>query len=479
MPPPRKVARPGRAGVAIEIALAISAVILCCVDIRWEIQAGLFPILDEVSTRAIVFFTPYRQLLNFIPVNFYADRPMGWAFIKLMSDGFGFDYPKQAACLAAVHFANCGLAFWLYRRLGVTIPVAIAGVGFFGSLWTSAQTSTYIGEAFDVVCLFFLLGSAIAVLSEKRGASILSALLFLAALRSKEFAIVTPFLLTVLLMLWLPRFDLREIARRLWLHYFILIAFGLRYAYLYRIFRTVLTPGNPYRMDLHVGTVLTSLSYYTALIFGKEDHLIPPVLLGVILASILGWAVWRRRAGVAFGIVGYVLTALPVSLMPNIRAPYWAYAPQVFLILALCLIVQEIFVNPWKRAEMRWVAAVCVAIACLGWCVWFRRTAYFNDRVSWTLNVRRVSMRTALDATAQFPKLGAGTHVYISRGPEVMPWLFLAGPCSYLQIVNGEKSITCIWDQPADQIRAEYEQDSGPKYFVDYHEDGSIAVKAR
>ncbi len=463
-----------RAGVVA--VLAVFAAVVCWVDVSWALRPGLFPIQDEISTRAIVVFMPYGQIFNFFPNRFYADRPFGWAFIKLMGNWFGFDYHGQVACLLAIHFANCGLGLWLFRRLGVGVPLAIAGVGLFGGLWTTAQTATYLGESFDMICLFFLLGSTLAVLADRR---VLSAVLFLAALRSKEFAIMTPFLLTVLVALRAPRAGLGlALLRRLWLHYVILLVFGLRYAYLYRYFRTEVTADNPYHMDIHLGTVLRSLSYYTSLVFGADGlWQIPPVALGLVLAGIAGWAILRRRAGIAFGIIAYVLTALPVLLMPNTRAAFWIYAPQLFLILALCLVVEEVLGYASRREQVQWVGAACVAVVCLSWCVAFRRSDYFRNRVSWTVDVRRISMRTAREAEAQFPRMGPGTHVYVNHALDTHPWLFAAGPCSYLQIVNREKSITCVINQPGERVRALYESDLGPKYFVDYREDGSITVR--
>ncbi len=307
-----------RSRIAVHALLALIAAILCWLDVSWALHRGLFPYLDEISTQNTVVFRSYAQLANFFPTTYYADRPTGWVFLKLMGDWFGFDYRRQAACLIAIHFANCGLAFWLFRRLGVSIPVAIAGVGLFGGLWTTAQTATYLGEAFDPICLFFLLGCVLAMLAERE---ILSAVLFLLALRSKEFAIVTPFLLTVLVALRVPRVGLLALLRRLWLHYLILMVFGLRYVFLYRAYKAHMAPDNLYRMDVHVSTVLKSLTYYTGLVFGEEEawQKIPPVLLGVVLVVILGWAILRRRAGIAFGLTAYVLTALPVLLMPNLR----------------------------------------------------------------------------------------------------------------------------------------------------------------
>jgi len=42
--------------------------------------------------------------------------------------------------------------------------------------------------------------------------------------------------------------------------------------------------------------------------------------------------------------------------------------------------------------------------------------------------------------------------------------------------VNRQQGIDCVIDQPTDQLRASYASDPGPKYFADYHDDGSITV---
>ena len=334
-----------------------------------------------------------------------------------------------------------------------------------------------------MICLFFLLGSVHAILAEWRGSAILSALLFLAALRSKEFGIVTPILLTVLVALRLPRMPVRQalasLARRLWLHYLIVLVFGIRYLTLLPGYLASLKHDNPYRMDLHVTTVLKSLVYYTALIFGADEsqRQLPPLLLTVALAAVLGWAVLRRRAGVAFGVCAYVLTLLPVCLMPNQRAQFYAYAPQVFLLLVLCLLAEEAIALLGKRERLRWTASVCLAVACLSWCVAFRRSPYFHDRVNWTLGVRRTSLRTARGVDALLPRMGPGTHIYVNHNRGTMPWLFLAPDnCSYLQLVNKQRIIDCVVDKPSEQLRAMYANDPGPKFFVNYHDDGSIDV---
>jgi hypothetical protein len=501
---------------AVQLLLALFAILLCWKDVSWALRPGLFPVFDELSNPALFLCGSYHQIVHFFPDSFFGDRPLGWAFVRLLADLFGFDYTRQVACLLAIHFGSCGMAFLLFRRLGVSVPISIAGLGLFGSLWTTAQTATYPGEAHDVICLFFLLGSALAILWQRRGAAVLSAVLFLAALRSKEFAIVTPVALTVLVALRLPRMPLRNalasLARRLWMHYLILLVFGLRYLSLYRSYRTGFSHDNPYVMDFHAATLLKSLSYYTALIFGADESpwQLPPLLLALGLGAVLCWAVLRRRAGIGFGVCAYVLLLLPVSLIPN-RAPFYVYAPQVFLILALCLLAEEALasvaalrrfrglsfrkqVEPirtperslpetprrlfpsWARNDyLGWVAGVCIALACLLWCVEFRRSTYFRDRVNWNLMVRRAAMRSARDVDAQLPPMGPGTHVYVNHSRDTTPWLFVA-PCPYLQLVNRQRSIDCVIDKPTDQLRKLYASDRGARYFVEYHDDGSLTV---
>lgn len=243
------ILRSARIRVAVQALLALLAILLCWAAVRWSLRPGLFPLLDELSNPELFLDGSYHQIVHFFPDSFFGDRPLGWAFVRLVADLFGFNYTKQVECLLAIHFANCAMAFVLFRRLGASVPIAIAGFGLFGSLWTSAQTATYPGEAHDVICLFFLLASVLALLWERRGTTVLSAILFLAALRSKEFAIVTPVAFTVLVAMRLPRMPfgrtLIAIGRRLWPHYLILLVFGLRYLSLYHAYRASMGPAIP------------------------------------------------------------------------------------------------------------------------------------------------------------------------------------------------------------------------------------------
>jgi len=460
MQPPRRVR------LAVEIALAVFAAALCWRAVAWALRPGQFMILDELSTQKWFLWGPYSSIVHFFPTSFYADRPIGFAFIRLLTDLFGFNYAHQVACQLAVHLANCALALLLFRRLGVGVALSLAGIGLYGSLTTTALTATYIGEAFDVLSLFFLLGSVLAAISERRGAIWASAFLYLAALRSKEFAIVMPILLAILL--WRP---IKDLARLLWPHFTILAIFGIRYLTLLPGYSAVSDAANPYHPEARLSTVIDSLAYYTASIVSARPF--PSVFLAVLFIVVFVWALATGHTAIGFAVAAYILTLLPVCLMPNIRIPYWLYAPGLFLVLAVCLLLQELLARTLPIESRQWTAAVCIALLCLVAATRFRRSP-----VLWHQSVRQICWRTAMDARAQFPVLSAGTHIYVDHGAET-PWLFVPGPCDYLLLVNKQRSISCEINKPRLELLERYDRDRGPKYFVEYHKDGSIAVIAR
>ena len=186
-----------------------------------------------------------RYLVTILPHYAYNDRPVGFVLERWWFEIFGFSYRPQLACLLSIHAANLVLGFFLIRRLGASVLAALSALCVFGTLSTTAQTATYLGAIFDVLCLFLLLCSILAFMSKKPGSAVLSALLFFLALRTKEFAIVLPVLL-------LPIAYFEKNLRRLWIHLAIWVVFLFQYAGLIRRMIATLPAGNPYtiRADL-------------------------------------------------------------------------------------------------------------------------------------------------------------------------------------------------------------------------------------
>src|SRR5208283_110944 len=273
-------------------------------------------------------------------------------------------------CMLVLHFLVCILVFTLLRRLGTGLPLALAGLAAFGCLWCSAFCATYLGGGeHDVLCTLFLLGSTLAVLSERRWLWYLSALFYLLALRSKEWGIVIPVFLTVLLLVRLapgsaPRRLLTEIGKRLWPHYLILLVFGACYLSLRTQAESHLTVGTPYHIDFRLGTIWQSLLYYTSLIVSQDQRPRPWVPFAS-LVLICVYALVRRRWMILFAAFTYVLTLLPVAMIPHQRSQYYAYGPEIFLILAVCLFLEDILDLFCRPPRLRWATAMCAAVVVL------------------------------------------------------------------------------------------------------------------
>ncbi len=428
--------------LAVHLLLAAFAVYVCAKAVSWEIRPRLFPMMDEVGMLTRFLNASYAQVITLLPHAGYNDRPFGFALEQLLYSFFAFDYRPQLICYLAIHSVNCAFGYFLFRRLGVSVPLSIAGIGLFGGLWTTAATVTYLGEV-DMLCLFFLLGSALTFVSEKRGATVLSAVLFLLALRTKEFAIMTPAVFAILGLFMAPQSSARQkvlwVARRLWMHLVIGITFGIVYLTFIPQMRKFAPPGSPYHMQMDARTILDSWSYYIALIFGQDgtilEHL--PLVCGLAVGAILIYSLIRRDLPVLFSLSAFVLFLLPVSMLANQRAQFYAYAPQMFLILAGCLLLERAIALFSKREPVRWAAAVGVALALMSWVVELRRSPYFRNRMAWTLMVRSTSATTAADVQVLLPKLAPGSHIYINNGDQT-PWLFVPGPCAYFQVARRE-----------------------------------------
>jgi|GEM_PF-2394547 len=459
--------------------VALWAVILCWAGVGWAFRAHPMLVQDEIGNLGWTLQVSYRQILRLFPAIIYNDRPTGFALERLLYDCYGFNYYPQLAWFLVFHAGICAMAFVLFRRLGLRLPLACAAVGAFGVLSTTAQTATYLAASFDVLCTFFLLASTLAIFAQRRWLWALSAVFYLLALRSKEFGIVIPVFLTALLVLLsaagtplVRRF--LDAAKRLWPHYAILVIFAARYLWLARDMRVKLPAGSPYYMSFSPVTLAQSFGYYTALIFGAEEHSGAPVW--TVLLIILAYALVRRRAMILAGFGIFALTLLPVSLLPNIHSPFYAYGPQLFLLFAVASFLQKVCDLACRGDNARWWAGVCIALAAMTALSFFRESPYYRARVHWSWMVRDVCGKSAASIQRQLANIGPAAHLYVNSG-STTPWLFAYGDCVYPRIVRHSQAVQCILGQPERQLQAAFALDPFEKYFADYALDGTLTVR--
>lgn len=459
--------------LAVEIVATAVCLALCWKAVSWAMQPGLFMMMDEISNLPRFLNGVTWSGVTILPHYAYNDRPVGFILERWMFDAFGFNYRPQLIGLLLIHLANLVLAFIIFRRLGVSVLLSVTALCVFGTLATTAQTVTYIGANFDVLCLFFILASIVVFLAGKPMAAPLSAFLFFLALRSKEFAIVLPVLLLGIVYCETPIPRPSQVVKRLWIHLVIWAIFLYRYARLIRDMIPTTAPGNPYTIRADFKTVLASLLYYIPLIF----HTSGPHWKWMVLAAtpaIAGYALCRLHRTALWAFAAFLLTILPVSILPGIRYPFYVYAPQVFLLLAFALIIEDVLVLSIKSERSRWFVQIATAALVLASVVSFQRGAYFGDQVSWASGVRRVSAITAADAFKLFPRITPDAWLFINNSQET-PWLLVPGPCDFFNVLERRPALTCVLGSRG-EILDRYQVHKGPKYYLTYGKEGSLQM---
>jgi hypothetical protein len=440
--------------------------------VSWALVPGVFLWMDEIGSLTRLLNRADWLSIGILPKILYNDRPVGFVIARVLFDSLGFDYYRQLHWFLAIHAANLLLGFLLFRRLGIGRIAALAIVACYGMLSTTAQTATYIGTVFDVTCLLLLLCSILTFLGKSRWAQFSSVVFFFLTLRTKEIAIVLPVLLAILAFepsLGLAR-GLRAVVLRLWPHLVIWIVFIVRYASLIPGSFTQAERTSAYHINATPPVIAASFSYYTRLVFGVEPSSTGYlVLAAVALLLVIGLAASNRT--LVFAITGYLLLLLPVAIVPGIRAPFYLYAPQMFLLLALASTVEGL--TRYLPERFRFWAVLGAAVCALLGALHFRESQYFTDRTAFMINVRTISARTASQVSPIMPLIAATNRLEIDSDGDV-PWLFAQGPCDFIHVVTRSRECVCIIrTAPVTEIH----HSDANQTVLRYAHDGSIVVE--
>ncbi|HSR05904.1 MAG TPA: hypothetical protein VLM42_02030 [Bryobacteraceae bacterium] len=459
---------PRKASLSLELLTATLCLYFCWHAVSWALQPGLFMILDEIGNLHMFPVGLTWNSITILPHFAYNDRPVGFALERWWFEIFAFDYRSQLLCLLSIHFANLLLAFFLMRRIGASALATLAALCAFATLSTTAQTATYIGAIFDVLCLFFILATTLAFLSKKPGAAAFSALLFFLALRTKEFAIVLPVLLLAIAYY-------ERTLRRLWIHLSIWAVFLIQYALLIRRMIPSTPAGNPYTIHADPRTILTSFLYFTSLIFHEEAHPRRAAAILLLVGAMALYAAYRRRGWIVWNLAAYALTLLPVTIIPGNRAQFYVYAPALFLLFAAALTLEDLIGLLTTNQRTRWVTVAAATAVVLLSVVLFQKGPYFKNRIAFTLFQRRSAQRTASDLTTLLPHLAPDSQLLLYQGGNVS-WLLFPGPCDYLNLPLRRQAYNCILSNTPDDARQQYAAQKPPKYYLVYSADGSLRL---
>jgi hypothetical protein len=295
-------------------------------NLSWTRQA-------PVSSFVAGLLTPKFQTNNF--------RPAGHLFYREEGRWFGFDFPKYLAATHALHFLNVWLLWLLVRKLGAKPFAAAAGCAFYAfhpGYFEAVWKPSYI---FDVLCATFCL---VSLLSYVRGRWILSFVSFLLAYKSKELAVMLPFVLAAY-ELWYGQKRWKRLAP--------FLAISAWFALQALVLAPNGGPGNGYAFDFSVGTLAITSAFYAGRVF-----LVPYLGFAVPIAA---WFSEDRR--IRFGTAATILFLTPVLFLPGRIETGYCYLPFTGLAIVLSaaaemlhpawIVAGLVLFAPWELHDLR------------------------------------------------------------------------------------------------------------------------------
>ena len=341
--------------IAVGSALAFNA---------WVLDSAHFFFADDWGWLERAQFRPWRETIHLFPTALYNDRPVGELLIRGLYDLFWLRHGAWNQVWLALHALNIALFVLLARPWLPPMRLALAGV--LASCWFSTLTAVqWVGAVFDLVGATLVLGTLLAYQHAVLGGGrrwlwlLLSVVLHLAAIRTKEFALG----LVAVLAIWefglLRRDGLRERCLRLAPHAMLAALFVFRYAILYRTQHVALESG-AYGLSLTASGLLEGIGWYFAQAFyafvpgSNETH----IGVGIAFACCVVAFSCCSRVGIASLVSAMVLMAA-VLLLGKQRHPLYLYVPHFFIALALCA--------PFRHRRLADVALALIVATLLYW----------------------------------------------------------------------------------------------------------------
>ena len=330
----------------------------------WVLDPAHFFFADDWGWLARVHFHEWTETVHLLPNALYNDRPVGELVIRGFYRAFWLRHGAWNQAWWVVHALNVALLMLLARPWLPTYRLLLAGL--LSACWFSTLTAVHwIGAVFDLVGATLVLGTLLAyqhaVLSADRKWPwlLLSLVLHVAAIRTKEFALGLVAVLAIWEFVLLRRGAIRERCIRLLPHAIVAAVFLARYAWLYRHQHAALD-GGAYGLTLTAASVIEGIGWYFAQAFyafvpgSNQTH----VFAGLCFAALAAVLAGCSRAGIAsFAVAGVLVSA--VLLLGSQRHPLYLYVPHFFVAIAL--------VAPFPQRRLAGVATTLLVLVLLSW----------------------------------------------------------------------------------------------------------------
>jgi protein O-mannosyl-transferase len=251
----------------------------------------------------------------------------------------------------AVHALNAALLFLVGSALFRDRRAALIAAALFALHPAATEAVTYISGRSSSLMAAFYLG---AMLAYFHGQRFFSALLFLLAVATRETAVTLPAALLLCELCRAERPSWREILRRQWPHWALLLAGGLFVLLNQRYFDLVAYGYGERGLADNLLTQVGGVSYLVLRLVSLHGYNIDPALptltewtpvlvfqtMGLLGLLALGIANLRRRPWIAFGILWFFLQLAPTnSIVPrlDVANDRQLYLAGWGLFLALCV----------------------------------------------------------------------------------------------------------------------------------------------
>jgi hypothetical protein len=340
-----------------------------------------------------------------VPVDNF--RPVGAAFLKLMSNTAKLRFPPYIAALQFLHLINALLVYLQLRKLGLPPLAAATGALFFAfhmALFSVLWEPMFV---FDLLCGFFCLLSLLTYID---GRWIASFLLFWLAYRSKENAVMLPLVLAA----WEFRFGQKKWPR-------LVPFFALSLVLGVQAMINNATRDSAYTLQFDPVSIWVCMSFYSSQLL-----LIPFAGLAILAAPLV------RNRRLLFGFIAFCVLMVPMLMLPGRLFGAYLYVP--LIAVAICVAT---------LAELQ--PKVAIAIVLLLWVPW----NYVNMR----------HLRTAELTRADKARVYIGSVVKVAReNPQITNFVYhdipmesyaISGAVGFIRHGEGEVRVLSVGDPEA------------------------------
>jgi hypothetical protein len=316
-------------------------------------------VLDELfssgTLQALVHHFDPRAVLTY--------RPLAWVYFAAVAHFSGLNPLAFHLLALSIHAMNGVLIGWIGARVSGQRPVGIlAGALFISLLSLDVDCFLWLVGFYDLGAMGFALLSMVLLMRSWRKSS---AVLMGCALLTKEAVAFLPIVLVLAALLFRKRF------RELGYHFAVTTAYAI--AKICGASPFHIARGNAHAMDASWMVFTARLTEYSGWLAGALLPLAAPgfIMPGAILLLIAaGFWLTTRNAGprlmnhrrLLFLAGWFLLTLMPVLLLKNQSARYYAVHSAVPLVIALSAVAYEI-VSPIGRKGHVILVAVAAVVA--------------------------------------------------------------------------------------------------------------------